>query len=145
MNARHNHTGADTLLSRLEGVRLTGPGRWLARCPAHEDRSPSLSIRELDDGRVLLHDFGGCAVDDVVAALGLQLGSLFPPNPIVHGKRQRRPWIDRQLLTIIDHETIVVFIAACDVTLEERKLSMVDIARLRKARERLTAILGALP
>ena len=43
---------ADVLLSILEGVKRTGPGRWMARCPAHGDKSPSLSIRELDDGRV---------------------------------------------------------------------------------------------
>jgi hypothetical protein len=66
------------LLDRLDGVKQTGHGRWLARCPAHEDRSPSLSIRELDDGRILLHDFGGCGTDDVLAALGLEMAALFP-------------------------------------------------------------------
>lgn len=69
---------ATTLLDRLDGVRQSGPGRWLARCPAHEDRSPSLSIRELDDGRVLLHDFGGCDTEAVLDALGLELQALFP-------------------------------------------------------------------
>ena len=48
-----------TLLDRLEAVRETGSSRWIARCPAHDDSSPSLAVRELDDGRILLHDFGG--------------------------------------------------------------------------------------
>ena len=45
---------ASVLLERLQGIKQTGPGRWLAKCPAHEDRSPSLSIRELDDGQLVV-------------------------------------------------------------------------------------------
>jgi hypothetical protein len=44
---------ADVLLDKLDGVRPTGAGRWIAKCPAHEDRHASLSVRELDDGHVL--------------------------------------------------------------------------------------------
>lgn len=53
-------------------------GGYLALCPAHEDRTPSLSIGEGHDGRVLLHCWAGCATRDVVAALGLQWSDLFP-------------------------------------------------------------------
>jgi hypothetical protein len=48
-------------------ARRTGR-RWMARCPAHRDKSPSLSIQERD-GRVLVHCFSGCPQDDVIAAL----------------------------------------------------------------------------
>jgi DNA primase len=41
---------------------------WMAPCPAHEDRNPSLSIREFD-GKVLLHCHAGCAQRDVIEAL----------------------------------------------------------------------------
>jgi putative DNA primase/helicase len=41
---------------------------WMARCPAHDDRNPSLSIRE-GDGKVLLHCHAGCTQRDVIAAL----------------------------------------------------------------------------
>lgn len=57
---------AGALLARLDAVKPTGPGRWLARCPAHEDRSPSLSIRELDDGRTFVHCFAGCYALEVL-------------------------------------------------------------------------------
>jgi hypothetical protein len=53
---------ADALLHKLDGVRRTGTDRWIAKCPAHDDRRASLSIRELNDGRALLHDFAGCGV-----------------------------------------------------------------------------------
>jgi DNA primase len=50
----------DAFLDKLTKVKRTGNGTWLACCPAHEDRSPSMSVRELDDGRVLVHCFAGC-------------------------------------------------------------------------------------
>lgn len=75
---------AAVFLERLRRVTSTGAGRWLACCPAHTDKSPSLSVRELEDGRVLVHCFAGCAVGDVVAAIGLGLSDLFPARPLGH-------------------------------------------------------------
>ena len=60
---------ARAFIERLDCARQTGSGRWIARCPAHEDRSPSLSVRELEDGRTLIHCFGGCDVQAVVEGL----------------------------------------------------------------------------
>jgi hypothetical protein len=60
----------DLVLSRLDAVRACGPDRWTARCPAHPDRRPSLSIRRGERG-VLLRCFAGCAYRDILAALGL--------------------------------------------------------------------------
>jgi hypothetical protein len=58
-------------------ARRTGAGRWLARCPAHEDRSPSLSIREGRKGRTLICCHAGCAVTGILKAAGLGLRDLF--------------------------------------------------------------------
>jgi hypothetical protein len=61
-----------------------GEGRWKARCPAHNDRSPSLSIRAGDDGRVLVLCRAGCALDSILSALKLARRDLFagpPPSP----------------------------------------------------------------
>lgn len=46
-------------------------------CPSHDDKSPSLSVGEGDDGRALVYCHAGCSVADVVGALGLGLGDLF--------------------------------------------------------------------
>jgi hypothetical protein len=51
---------------------------WMARCPAHEDRSPSLSIGTGRDGRTLLNCFGGCSLEAVCAALKISVSDLFP-------------------------------------------------------------------
>jgi hypothetical protein len=66
----------DRVLRRVDGVRAYGPDRWMARCPAHPDRRPSLSIRKGDRG-VLLHCFAGCAYRAILAALGLTPADLW--------------------------------------------------------------------
>lgn len=73
-------TPFDRILDRLDGVRRTGDGRAMARCPAHQDRRPSLSVSEGDDGRVLVYCFAGCGVEAIVASVGLDLADLFPPR-----------------------------------------------------------------
>jgi hypothetical protein len=83
----------EDLLARLDGVVRNGRG-WAARCPAHEDRNPSLSIGVGDDERILVHCHAGCEVEQICAALGLQVKDFFndePPSD--NGRRQSRPRI----------------------------------------------------
>ena len=58
---------AETLAKALGG-RKAGGG-WTARCPAHDDRTPSLSIRDGDDGKVLIRCHAGCDQEQVIATL----------------------------------------------------------------------------
>ena len=133
---------AARLLDRLEGVRETGPGRWVARCPAHEDRSPSLSIREIDD-KLLVYDFAGCQVHDVLAAVGLQPGDLFPPRESSGGSRPAvRPIPARDILIALGNEFAFVVICASDM-LKGEKLSPADAERLWLAHSRFRAALHA--
>ncbi len=57
----------EAVLAQLEGVRRNGAGH-IARCPAHEDRTPSLSINE-HEGKILVHCHAGCSQEAVLAAL----------------------------------------------------------------------------
>ncbi|HEX2879852.1 MAG TPA: toprim domain-containing protein [Polyangiaceae bacterium] len=59
------------VLPKLRGVKRTNPGHWMARCPAHDDKSPSLSVSEVAGGRILLHCFTGCSFESLTAALGI--------------------------------------------------------------------------
>ena len=130
---------AATLLSRLEGVKQTGPGRWIARCPAHDDRRPSLAIRELQDGRVLVHCFAGCPIQDVLAAAGLEMSALFPEQGAVDGaKRERRPFAATDVLRAVAHEAMIASIAVADIA-AGKTLSETELARLRVAATRLRA------
>ncbi len=63
------------LLARLDHVRPVKDG-WIARCPSHDDRNPSLSVSERD-GRILLHCHAGCETGAILAALGLTMADLF--------------------------------------------------------------------
>jgi hypothetical protein len=93
-------TPTERVLAALEArechPRPSGNG-WSARCPAHEDRQPSLSIAEGDDGRALIDCKAGCSPDAVCAALGMTMVNLFAPSTSTvfrpaRGKREyRRP------------------------------------------------------
>lgn len=129
------------LLDRLDGARQTGPGRWIAKCPAHEDRSPSLSIRELDDGRCLIHDFGGCGTEAVLDALGLEMQVLFAERLAGSGPagghtstHSRVP--ARDLLEIVSEEVSVVSIIAADF-FDKRSIREEDWRRLQTAANRI--------
>ncbi len=74
------------LLARLERVRRQGDS-YLARCPAHEDKQPSLSIRLGDNGKILVHCHAGCTAEAIVKAVGLELTDLFPEEPKRNGRR----------------------------------------------------------
>ncbi len=80
---------ADLIIERLERVRPIGDDRFVARCPAHADKTPSLSIRKVDD-RLLLHCFVGCRPQQVVEALGLSMPDLFVGSSKPDPARARR-------------------------------------------------------
>ena len=74
------------ILSRLDGVRKgSGEGQYMAKCPAHEDRSPSLGVKDNGD-KIIINCFAGCSVDDVVSAIGLKLTDLFASD-MANGER----------------------------------------------------------
>jgi hypothetical protein len=58
--------------------RAAGDRKWTARCPAHDDQEPSLSIGLGRGDLVLLNCHAGCRTEDVVAALGLTMADLMP-------------------------------------------------------------------
>lgn len=125
------------LLARLEGVRQTGPGRWIARCPSHDDKSPSLSIRELDDGRVLVHDFAGCTFDEIIGAVGIEAHDLFPPRVAAdHIKGERRPFPASDVLEAIADETFYVAFMAATMA-QGHVLTAVDKALLDRSYDRI--------
>jgi hypothetical protein len=131
--------GVDVVLSRLDRVKRTGADRWIACCPAHDDRGPSLSIREIEDGRVLLHCFAGCDVSEILAALSLEIGDLFPRALGENLSRERRPFPAADILRCISFEALVVATSVAAIlggeqfTEEERERLFVAIGRLQMA------------
>jgi hypothetical protein len=138
--ARPNDNPIDKVLHGLAGLKRVGPGKWIARCPAHDDRRPSLSIREADDGKVLLHCWIGCSAAEVVTALGLSLSDLFPHdrrNLSDHGTGpMRRPWEFKDALRGVAHETLVARLILEDAR-NGRPLDAETMDRLALAEERV--------
>lgn len=125
----------DTLLQRL--TKVTGRrGHWTACCPAHEDRSPSLAITETDDGRILLKCFGGCSVQAIVGAIGMDMTDLFPDSNDHYKPKVKNAFYATDLLKLIEFESTIVIIAANDLA-NGKQLSDNDRSRLRQAHERI--------
>jgi len=125
----------DKILDRLDGVKKTGDRRYIAKCSAHDDRSPSLSVRETDEGRVLIHCFGGCGTDDVCTSLGLTLADLFE-KPLRHNLPPVRGGFSaRELLELTSHEALIA--AELADTATTRQLSPEEAQRLIQASARL--------
>ena len=67
------------------------------RCPAHDDRNPSLSLSMGEKGRILIKCHTGCSAESVVTAWGLTLADLMPnrerivPSSVAITKSRRRP------------------------------------------------------
>lgn len=66
------------IFNALEGVRSHGWG-WSAKCPAHDDRKQSLTLKLADDGKLLVncHANDGCTFDDIAAAIGIDRQDFF--------------------------------------------------------------------
>ena len=128
----------EALLSRLEAVKATGPGRWIARCPGHQDKAPSLSIREIDD-RILIHDFAGCAPADILAAVGLSLRDLFENRQPFEApsKPSRVPL--RDLIPLLRHEAHIVALVGADALLS-RTIDQDSWDRLAEATRRIEEV-----
>lgn len=142
-----SHTGTlpdvGILLSRLDRVRQFSTG-WSARCPAHEDRQASLSIAFGNDGRILVHDFAGCHITDVLGAVGLTTADLFPARSrgdlpdsrrALRESARQAQW--RAALGVLSREATVVSIAARAVL--RGRMTNADAQRVTVALERIDA------
>ena len=135
----------NTVLSRLDKVKQTGHGKWLACCPAHDDNSPSLAIRETDDGRVLLHCFGGCHTSDILAAMEMMFGDLYPSTSHAHLPPVKKPFNANDALMALSLEVLFAWncanMMANGETLpdSDRERLLISASRLNAAAEVLNA------
>ncbi|NWD66393.1 virulence-associated protein E [Pseudomonas gingeri] len=116
----------DKVISCLDKVKPAGANKWKACCPAHNDKSPSLTITETSDGTVLLKCWTGCTAKEIVSAIGLELRDLFP------GEKQPRRGPSK---SAVEHERMVYRIGKS--LLEQGKLEGDDIERFNTAKLRL--------
>jgi hypothetical protein len=110
-------SATERLLDALEGVNGHGP-QWMARCPAHDDQEPSLSIKEGDDGKPVLHCFAGCTYERILDGLDPDLLAAVRRGP---SPGQASP-----------HDRVMQLITAEEVQLfhdpQERAYALVDVS-----------------
>lgn len=126
------------VISRLAKVRPMGRGKWIACCPAHADKTPSLTIRECDDGRILMHDFGGCDIGAICDAIGVSVSDLFA-QPLYHrAKAIPHPFTAQDALRALRREAGVVALYSADVA-SGYALKDDDRERLAAAADRIAS------
>ena len=117
----------DNFLTRLDKVKPNGAAKWLACCPAHDDKNPSLSIREADNGTVLLKCWAGCSAAEITGAVGLELRDLFVGD---------KPRSSQPSRAALQFEAMVISVAVGQMRLG-KPLSAEDQERLELAKRRL--------
>lgn len=108
----------DKLLNALTKVKRTGRDSWMACCSAHEDKSPSLAIKQTSDGMVLLKCFAGCSTEEVLGAIGMTFDDLYPEKPYAEHARKpdRMPFNPRDVLAAVSKESMIVALVADKVS-----------------------------
>lgn len=128
----------ETFLNRLHKVKKRGPGQWMALCPVHGEKTPSLSIKD-DNGTILIHCFGcGAGGVDICGAVGVEPSELFPPSDNFDAS-ERRPkrqngFEPDQVLFAVVMEVIAVQLIAEDMAkncLDEATKLRLDMAAKR--------------
>lgn len=80
-------------------AKRIGRGKWIAKCPAHSDKHPSLSIAEGKKGMLVKCMSNGCDTRDVMAAVGLKISNLFYQSRDISSealkKIRRQQYVDR--------------------------------------------------
>lgn len=108
----------NNFLAKLDKVRPRGGGRWMASCPCHDDRTPSLSIRD-HSGTILIHCFSQqCSPADICGAINFDIKDLFPPSENFDASthKQRRLYHDApRALEALAFEALVLQVIANDM------------------------------
>jgi hypothetical protein len=125
----------EKFITRLDGVKNLGRGRYTALCPSHQDKSPSLVISE-KDGKILFHCFSGCEPADVLAAVGLTFADLYPDRPAYSKGQRTAAFNPYDVLKCLARESGIVTLAAAQVS-TGHPLTTADAERVALAHERL--------
>ncbi|HET8688224.1 MAG TPA: CHC2 zinc finger domain-containing protein [Methanosarcina sp.] len=107
----------DEFISRLTKVRRTAKNSWLACCPAHDDKNPSMTVSEGSDGRILVHCFSHeCSITDIAEAVGLKVSDLMPENVGFHRLKPMKMAVNpKDALCAVKTDMTVALVIAKDM------------------------------
>ena len=119
------------VLNRFDGVRETGSGQYSCRCPAHEDKSNSLGIKQGEGDRILLNCFAGCDTKYILDAVGLTWKDILPDNEVTK-EIKTSGFNPYSVLKMIRDEVLIIGLASADIR-KGKALNDEDHDRLLKA------------
>lgn len=130
----------ENLLNKLQGVKSTSRNRWLCKCPAHEDKSPSMHIKLDDNGKILINCKAGCGVYDIVASIGMHISDLMPESPTHHRQKpHKQVMYASEALELIRYESQIVI--ACGYAIRKGTLTQNDLERAEKSMQTINRCL----
>lgn len=88
--AEHKYIGLQGFVDAMGGAKGRRGDDILCTCPAHDDKKPSLYVREGDKG-IICHCMVGCTNDQICAARGIDMASLFRDPPERRGSWSKKP------------------------------------------------------
>ena len=117
-------------MNHFDGVRETGNGQYSCRCPAHEDKSASLGIKQGDGDRILLNCFAGCDVKSILESAGLDWKDIMNEENLYQAEKHKfNPFA---VLKMLRDEVLVIGLSSVDIR-NGKPLNDVDHDRLLKA------------
>ena len=127
----------DNFVSRLSKAKRTGNDSYIACCPAHEDRSPSMTVREVEDGMLLIHCFAGCGIDAIAGAIGFSVSDLMPDKKPDEVRNARRiPFSPSDVLACTKNDAALIYVVMCDLD-KGKELTEKQIKDAKKASARI--------
>ena len=132
----------NNLLSRLQKVKSRGRDSWVACCPAHDDKSPSLKI-DIKGGKILIKCWSGCSTEDILGASGLEFKDIMPDQPMYHRSSGKKPTLyATDALRILKVESMVITMCAIDIK-NKKPIADEDYKRVLLAMERINTAMEA--
>jgi hypothetical protein len=132
----------NNLLSRMKKVKTRGRDKWMACCPAHEDKNPSLAIT-LDKGKILMKCWSGCDVESILGAIGLEFKDIMPEQPLYQRSSGKKPTMyATDALRILKVESMIITMCALDIK-HKRPIADDDMDRVMLAMERINLAMEA--
>jgi len=133
--------GIEKVLTALgDSVRARGNGKWTAKCPAHDDRTPSLSISVDPNGTVGVKCWVGCTFEAIADSLSLKASDFFADKikaPFTFGAKM--DYFTGEAIKALYDEILFIHIACNDIV-SGRGIKKSDLARTEKAMGRLNVI-----
>lgn len=115
------------------GLKQTGEDRYSCRCPAHDDKDPSLSVRIKHGDKILLRCFSGCSAEEITASLGLKISDLYF-EPLAEEKKAEKKAEFKKNQFMLDY----VLVKLCEATLRKSNtLTRPELNTLRESYRRL--------